>query len=396
MNAVLRAFATRPGRAVLIVLQVLFSTVAITAAVSAYRSAPLPEGGPPERFNVTALTPGASFAVGMPLFEEADVPGLLQLAPAVDAMALYVETGEQRVQVGEDAFDLRASIAAGPDYFRMPEIVVVAGTGFSEADISSGASLAVISQVAADVMFPGRPAVGERFAAQALGGEFLVVGVHQAPESLRIVPAPLIVTPAAAPAGPSATLAVHARSGRAQAAREQVANAIASMFGAVYAGSGVDVSEHLQMDSASTVYLSERSGISLDVVIFGLFGIVAMSVGGIGIFSITVVDLLQRQRELGIERAVGATRLGLAFRTAVGTMIMAALGAAGGVGLAAALLPAARSEAGMLFLGRGNIELGVDSALISFALVVALSAVLSFVPALQVSRGSPVETLREA
>ncbi len=119
-------------------------------------------------------------------------------------------------------------------------------------------------------------------------------------------------------------------------------------------------------------------------------GIVALLAGGIGIMNVTLATIFARVREIGIRRAIGASRVDILAQF---LLEAAMLGAAGGIaGVALGL-------GGIEWLSRleGSRQLAKISWLHCFegiALASFVSAAFAFIPAYRASRLDPVEALR--
>jgi putative ABC transport system permease protein len=79
--------------------------------------------------------------------------------------------------------------------------------------------------------------------------------------------------------------------------------------------------------------LTARS--TLSALSIGL-GIVALLIGGIGIANVMVIAVLERRNEIGVRRALGATRAQIAVQFLVEAAVLAALGGIAGVSLGSA------------------------------------------------------------
>jgi putative ABC transport system permease protein len=138
--------------------------------------------------------------------------------------------------------------------------------------------------------------------------------------------------------------------------------------------------------------------------VFGFIAGIALLVGGIGIMNIMLASVTERTREIGIRRAIGATRKHILWQFLVETSVLSALGGfvgvAMGVGISL-LLPVLIStlrDSAWAGGALGNATLPthvtVTSILISFAVAVATGLVFGIYPARQAARKDPIEALR--
>jgi putative ABC transport system permease protein len=123
-------------------------------------------------------------------------------------------------------------------------------------------------------------------------------------------------------------------------------------------------------------------------VVLGAIASISLVVGGIGIMNIMLASVLERTREIGVRRAVGAAQRDvLAQFLGEAVMISLAGGVAGiltGIGLSLAIERLA---------GIGTI-VSLASVVVAFGVSVATGLVFGIVPAWRAARQDPVACLR--
>jgi putative ABC transport system permease protein len=144
----------------------------------------------------------------------------------------------------------------------------------------------------------------------------------------------------------------------------------------------VDVSQ----PSSALVARADAQG-ALNGLFLGL-GAVALLVGAVGVANIMIISVLERRSEIGLRRALGATRGQIRTQFMSEAIILALLGGAAGVAagaLATALYAGTRGWAVVIPLIAWTGGLGA---------AIAIGAIAGLLPARRAARLSPTEALR--
>jgi putative ABC transport system permease protein len=123
----------------------------------------------------------------------------------------------------------------------------------------------------------------------------------------------------------------------------------------------------------------------------GLFlglGAVALLVGGIGIANVMVIGVLERRSEIGLCRALGATRGHVAAQFVVESLLLAAVGGSAGVAIGAAI------TAGVADRQHWAVQLPAMAVWGGLAAALAIGAVAGLYPALRAARVAATAALR--
>jgi len=117
-------------------------------------------------------------------------------------------------------------------------------------------------------------------------------------------------------------------------------------------------------------------------------GAVALLVGGVGIANVMVISVLERRAEIGLRRALGATRRHVAVQFLLEALLLAAVGGVGGVLLGTGVTAAyARIRGWGLLIPSLALWGGLAAALL-------IGTLAGFYPAMRAARLSPTEALR--
>jgi putative ABC transport system permease protein len=364
----------------------------------------------------------------MPGEWDADAPAKVAAeSGAVAAAALVTNAPFDTLNVGGTAYTLRSSVGTSPGYLDVFQLKIVAGEAMTDRDVSQGSKRAWISEQLASIIFGSAEAAvgkqiqppGMRFRrpgeeAQNLITYYTVAGVFSNPSEVarRSYGIADLVFPYTAmiPAGMNATFERRMMSGTF-VARTSVASAakaeaaIRQVLAADYpkAGGGeISVTAWEGSERGASTYLQQlRQAISIFTVSVNILGLVLLVISSLGIFSVMVVELLGRRREIALERAIGASQGAVVREFWTWSVALSLIGAAAGILIAIPLSgPVLKTIAPLVgeVSAQFSAAAGLTLPSIVEGLLLALvcGGVLGALPAFAAVKGNISETLREA
>jgi predicted permease len=264
-----------------------------------------------------------------------------------------------------------------PDYHKAIGIPLRSGRFFTDADRDGAAPVVIVNESMAKKYFPNENAVGK---AVAINGDRTIVGVVGDVYQTSLETEPR--TEAYVPVAQGRTLGgdlVIRTSGDPYSVLQAVRAAVLSVM------PDVPLRNVRSMDEVIARQVAQRR---FNMLMIGLFGVLGLVISGVGIYGVMAYLVAQREREIGVRMALGASRgavVGMVLRTAG---VLVSIGLVIG-GLAAWSLGGTAKA----FLFRMNVTDPRVYATAIGALVVA-ALIASLVPARRAASVDPLVALR--
>lgn len=279
---------------------------------------------------------------------------------------------------------------ASPEIFRIRDLDIARGRAFTQQEYDAGVPVIVIGWETAEVVFEGADPIGRTL--RLRGFPYRIIGVLEEQGSLFgqsldnrvIAPARSPIQSITAPRGVVEAIIIQTLD------PDRLQEAQLEVEGIMRARRGLRPSEEndFSLETAEEA-ISFWNRIST-ILFTALPGLVAISlvVGGIVIMNIMLVSVMERTREIGVRKALGARRRDILTQVLIESATLSTVGAAFGVavGLGLAGLMAAVSPLPAAVGGRW-IALGVFLGL-------TVGIVAGVYPASQASKLDPVDALR--
>jgi predicted permease len=272
--------------------------------------------------------------------------------------------------------------AVSPDYFAAMGTRILQGRGITEEDVEGAPGAMVVSQAMAKTLWPGKNAIGQcvKVGADTVPCTY-VVGVAEniKQTSLSDEDAGLFYYLSAKQFHPDMGGLFVRMHGPAAASRETIRRHLQdAMPGASY----------LTVTAMSDVLGEETQSWHMGATMFAVFGLLALVLAAIGLYSVVAYNVAQRTHELGVRSALGAQMRDLAGLVVREALMLAAAGIVVGGAIA---LAAGRWLKPLLF------EVSPHDPWIYVlvaAVLLAVAVVASFLPARRAAGVDPMQALR--
>ncbi len=322
-----------------------------------------------------------------------DAQAVGRQAPAVEAVTPFLQRNGQVVYGTQNVST--SILGALLNYTDVKEIHPQEGQFFSQEDLDNANSVVVLgSKVRSDLFAPGEPAVGASVRVQ--NGRYRVVGVMEPKGSvggidqddrvyipLSTMSTRIVGNSAVSGKSINGFWVKAADAEQLEAAQFQVTNLLRIRHN-IYPPKLDDFRISNQIDIINTF----SSVVGLFTVLVSAIAGISLVVGGIGIANIMLVSVVERTREIGIRKALGATNRAVLSQFLTEAILVSLAGGALGVTIGVGLAWGASNLFSFPFV----LSLASIGAGLVLALTVGLIA--GVIPARNAARLDPITALR--
>jgi putative ABC transport system permease protein len=315
----------------------------------------------------------------------------------VASVAPYASANQQLIVGGENAN--AQIVGTTPEYQDIYNLEIASGTFISESDYQNGTKVAVIGADVADTLFSGVNPLGQQI---RMGNNIVrVIGVLESrgrsfgmssSDDAVLIPLTTLqqnINQQRTSSGEHVVSSI-ALTVSDEAQMSSVVTETEDLLRArhrIAAGDDDDFTVQTMEDLVETI--TEVSGTL--TLFLGFIAAISLVVGGIGVMNIMLVSVVERTREIGIRKALGASERNIwsqfltesAFLSFAGGLI----GVAVGWGVS-------KLMSGIELMGEVTTVVSADIVILALAVSVGIGLLFGFLPARRAASLTPVEALR--
>ncbi len=314
--------------------------------------------------------------------------------PYVTAVAPSFSRSLQLVAGGQNMNALVNGVT--PEYDQVFNLKLADGTFISDYDYQRGAKIAVIGSNVKETLFEGTDPVGQQM---RMGSNIVrVVGVLESKERMMmvgstddaiLVPLTTLQQTVAQPRTSRGERQVNSI-GLTVSDEEQAGYVIEEITNLLrfrhQLGPGAD--DDFRITSMEEIISTVSEAIGTMTLLLGAIAAISLLVGGIGVMNIMLVSVLERTREIGIRKALGARERDIWIQFLIEAIFLTFAGGIIGIILGWAVSSAVART------GLVTPVVSADIVILAVSVSVGIGLFFGFYPAWNASRLNPIEALR--
>lgn len=288
-----------------------------------------------------------------------------------------------------------------PNYGTVKFLPMTSGRFLDSSDIADRRRVAVLGSKAAFLLFPGRPMLGERITIN--GTEFTVIGVtgkisrgdNDTSDQRLYIPISTMQEFFALKGDNIAQDALTSIQFQPTRRGDSVA-ALAAADRVIGQRHGFDPSLKDAFDQFDTIQEEKMVGAIFDAmdIFLGGVGVVTLGLGAVGIVNIMLVSVTERTREIGVLKAIGATKRSIVAQFFWEGLLLTGISGVIGIGVSAGLMWLLQQALTNKMPGFDPPRLVPWSAALAVGSLVICGVAAGLYPANKAAQLDPIEALR--
>jgi putative ABC transport system permease protein len=252
----------------------------------------------------------------------------LEFAPSLEALERPGGTTDGLIYFGTDRFldALGLKLVSGRN-FKPEEVKAPPPDG--HAALGEWAPEIIVTRALADKLFPNQNALGQVVYASLIHKSATIIGIvqymqaHPASARFEDQVERIVIVPMIAP-GPDAAYVVRARPGQRSALMARLEQSFASLQPGRFLS---------WIESYTVTFRNAREGMRANAIILAVVAVCVLAITVVGISGLAAFNVTKRTRQLGIRRAIGASRSQILSLVLLENLIITSFGILLGIAL---------------------------------------------------------------